>query len=102
MLSPPAPRSTRLRLATLHVLVEWDTHSESVREVAKGKVSHFISSTLIFQGSYRLVGERTRIVNRMKATLARLGVRNFKPTLRKAAERLATVHTPEGTRRTSY
>src|ERR1700732_3201071 len=29
-----------------------------------------------------LVGERTRIVNRMKATLARLGVRNFKPTLR--------------------
>src|ERR1700674_5296312 len=44
-----------------------------------------------------LVGERTRIVNRMKATLARLGIRNFKPTLRKAAERLATVHTPEGT-----
>src|SRR3984893_7237973 len=41
-----------------------------------------------------LVGERTRIVNRIKATLARLGIRNFKPTLRKAAERLATVHTP--------
>src|SRR6202030_3802799 len=44
-----------------------------------------------------LVGERTRIVNRMKGTLARLGIRNFKPTLRKAAERLATLHTPEGT-----
>src|ERR1700732_2942567 len=44
-----------------------------------------------------LVGERTRIVNRMKGSLARLGVRNFKPTLRKAAERLATLHTPEGT-----
>src|SRR3984885_9149429 len=43
-----------------------------------------------------LVGERTRIVNRMKGTLARLGIRNFKPTLRKAAERLATLHTPEG------
>jgi transposase len=43
-----------------------------------------------------LVGERTRIANRMKATLARLGIRNFKPTLRKATERLATVHTPEG------
>jgi transposase len=28
--------------------------------------------------------------------LARLGIRNFKPTLRKAAERLAAVHTPEG------
>src|SRR3954463_2389244 len=43
-----------------------------------------------------LVGERTRIVTRIKSTLARLGIRNFKPTLRKAAERLATVHTPEG------
>ncbi len=50
-----------------------------------------------------LVGERTRIVNRIKSTLARLGIRNFKPTLRGpapakagAAERLATVHTPEG------
>jgi len=43
-----------------------------------------------------LVGERTRIVNRIKATLARLGIRNFKPTLRKAAERLAALSTPEG------
>jgi hypothetical protein len=43
-----------------------------------------------------LIGEHTRIANRMKATLARLGVRNFKPRLRKAAERLATVRTPEG------
>jgi hypothetical protein len=31
-----------------------------------------------------LVGERTRIVNRIKSTLVRLGIRNFKPTLRKA------------------
>jgi transposase len=45
-----------------------------------------------------LVGERTRIVNRIKSTLARLGIRNSKPTLRKAAERLATVHTPEARR----
>src|SRR5437588_672872 len=43
-----------------------------------------------------LVRERTRIVNRMKGTLARLGSRNFKPTLRKAAERVTTLHTPEG------
>src|SRR5258705_8997799 len=43
-----------------------------------------------------LVRERTRVVNRMKGTLARLGIRNFKPTLRKAAERLAILHTPEG------
>jgi transposase len=43
-----------------------------------------------------LVGERTRIVNRIKSTLARLGIRHFKPTLRKAGERLATLHTAEG------
>jgi transposase len=43
-----------------------------------------------------LVGERTRIVNRMKSTLARLGVRGFKPTLRKAPERLAALRTAEG------
>jgi transposase len=52
-----------------------------------------------------LVGERTRIVNRIKSTpcslpgagLARLGIRGFKPTLRRAPERLAAVLTPEGT-----
>jgi transposase len=43
-----------------------------------------------------LVGERTRLVNRLKATLARLGIRSFKPTLTKAAERLDTLRTPEG------
>jgi transposase len=43
-----------------------------------------------------LVGQRTRIVNRMKACLARFGIRNFKPTLRKASERLETLSTPEG------
>jgi transposase len=43
-----------------------------------------------------LVRERTRIVNRMKSCLTRFGIRNFKPTLRKAPERLATLGTPEG------
>src|SRR3954464_4569659 len=43
-----------------------------------------------------LVGERTRIVNRIKANLARLGIRGFKPTLRDAAERLDTLRTPDG------
>jgi len=43
-----------------------------------------------------LVRERTRIVNRMKSCLIRFGIRNFKPTLRKAPERLATLGTPEG------
>jgi len=43
-----------------------------------------------------LVGERTRIVNRMKSTLARLGIRGFKPNLRRAAERLDRLRTGEG------
>jgi transposase len=44
-----------------------------------------------------LVGERTRVVNRIKGALARLGIRGFKPTLRTAAARLPTLHTAEGT-----
>jgi transposase len=43
-----------------------------------------------------LVNQRTRIINRMKSTLARLGIRGFKPTLRKAPEQLAKLLTPEG------
>jgi transposase len=43
-----------------------------------------------------LVSERTRIVNRMKSALARLGIRGFRPTLRKAREQLARLRTPEG------
>src|SRR4029453_12697621 len=43
-----------------------------------------------------LVRERTRLVNRMKGCLARFGVRTFKPTLRNAPDRLATLRTPEG------
>src|SRR4051794_6748597 len=42
-----------------------------------------------------LVGERTRIVNRLKAALARLGIRGFKPELRKAPQRLESLRTPE-------
>ena len=44
-----------------------------------------------------LVNERSRITNRMKSALARLGVRGFKPHLRKAPERLAGLRTAEGT-----
>ena len=38
-----------------------------------------------------LVGERTRIINRMKAALARLGIRGFKPALRKAPQQLERI-----------
>jgi transposase len=43
-----------------------------------------------------LVNERTRIINRIKSTLAGLGIRGFKPNLRNAAARLETLRTPEG------
>jgi transposase len=43
-----------------------------------------------------LVGEQTRIVNRMKAALIRLGIRGFNPKLKKAAGRLEGLRTPEG------
>ena len=43
-----------------------------------------------------LVREQSRIINRMKATLIRLGIRGFNPKLKKAAERLEGLLTPEG------
>jgi transposase len=42
-----------------------------------------------------LVGERTRIINRMKSALVRLGIRGFKPELRRAPQRLDAVRTPD-------
>ena len=43
-----------------------------------------------------LVGERTSIVCRLKATMVRHGIRNFNVKLRKACEQLAGLRTPEG------
>jgi transposase len=43
-----------------------------------------------------LVKETTRLVNRMKANLARLGIRGFRPHLAQAARQLQTLQTPEG------
>jgi transposase len=43
-----------------------------------------------------LVGEQTTIINRIKATLARLGIRSFNPKLKKAPERVEHLRTPEG------
>ena len=44
-----------------------------------------------------LVTERTRLINQMKAILVRFGIRTFKPTLRKAEEKLEGLRTAEGT-----
>lgn len=43
-----------------------------------------------------LVRERTRILNRIKACLARFGIRGFKSTRRKMVERVKALVTPEG------
>lgn len=42
-----------------------------------------------------LVGEQTRIINRMKAAMVRLGIRGFKPELRRAPKKLGGLRTPE-------
>ena len=46
-------------------------------------------------GSEMCIRDSTRIINRMKAALARFGVRGFKPELRHASVRLETLRTPE-------
>ena len=43
-----------------------------------------------------LVAQQGAIVNRVKAALARLGIRAFNPTLQNAAEGLQSLRTPEG------
>lgn len=43
-----------------------------------------------------LVGEKTRIINRMKAAMIRLGIRGFKPELRRAPGKLDGLRTPDG------
>jgi transposase len=43
-----------------------------------------------------LIKECTRIVNRLKANLARLGIRGFRPSLAQASRHLETLRTPEG------
>jgi len=43
-----------------------------------------------------LVGEQTRIVNRIKAVLALFGITSFNPRLRKAAQNLETLRTADG------
>jgi len=44
----------------------------------------------------RLVGERTSLINRLKACLIRFGIRNFDPKLKRAAEQVGELVTPEG------
>src|SRR5919205_129525 len=43
-----------------------------------------------------LIAERTRIINRLKAAMAWLGIRGFKPQLRSAPAKLDRLRTPEG------
>ena len=43
-----------------------------------------------------LASEATRLINRLRATLIRLGIRSFNPKLRSAREKLETLRTAEG------
>jgi transposase len=43
-----------------------------------------------------LVAEQSRLINRMKSTLVRLGIRGFNPKLKCAMRRLRELRTPEG------
>ena len=43
-----------------------------------------------------LVGDATRIINRIKSALARLGIRTFNPMLKKASVLLNDLRTPDG------
>ncbi|WP_376100866.1 hypothetical protein ACE7GA_26565 (plasmid) [Roseomonas sp. CCTCC AB2023176] len=43
-----------------------------------------------------LVGERTRIINRLKAALARLGIRGFDPARRRSRRDLGELRVPDG------
>jgi transposase len=43
-----------------------------------------------------LIGQQTTMINRIKATLTRLGIRNINPKLKQAPKRLEHLRTPEG------
>jgi transposase len=49
-----------------------------------------------------LIGERSRIVNRMKAALVRLGIRGFNPKLKRASTRLDGLRTASQSRPTRW
>ena len=44
----------------------------------------------------KLVGERTKLINAVKSTFTCLGIRGFKPYLKRAPKRLEGLLTPEG------
>src|SRR6185312_12694947 len=63
----------------------------------RGHCSMVRVPTLAEEDAKRPSRERECLVkNRMKGALARLGIRNFRPALRNAAEHLAALSTPEG------
>jgi transposase len=43
-----------------------------------------------------LIRDRVRVINRIKATMARLGIRGFKAGLKNAVQKLGELRTPEG------
>ena len=82
---PPRHRTAQKRLS-------------SVGSAASGAIPTFAEEDA--KRPYReretLVGEHTTIINRVKGTLARLGIRSFNSKLKKAPERVEHLRTPEG------
>jgi transposase len=63
---------------------------------ARGIEAYVIHASSNREHDSHLIGERSRLVNRMKAALVRLGIHGFNPKLKRATTRLDGLRTPEG------
>src|SRR6266516_3005544 len=70
------------------------TTPKGLEGISKGCIARPLA---VASQRFNLVTDQTRIVNQIKAILARFGIRTFRPTLRKAAEKLDGLRTAEGT-----
>src|SRR5262245_26267397 len=64
--------------------------------LARWLIAQSIEAHVIHASSVAVPRAQVRIVNRIKSTLARLGIRGFNPKPKKAGERLDGLRTPEG------
>src|SRR6478672_11147211 len=90
--------------ALLRLLHRWREEAEKagcrieriVVAFEAGRDGFWLARWLKARSIESLVGEQSRIINRMKAALIRLGIRGFNPKLKRAAGRLDSLRTPEG------
>src|SRR5260370_254207 len=86
--------------STLIAVIEMSFSSWLVAGIVPGVGRQPVKKLAVHESAFRKPlkrwREQTRIVNRMKAALIRLGIRGFNPKLKKAAGRLEDLRTPEG------